>query len=529
MVLEADRLGCLTEVLVIAAALSIQDPRERPVDAQERAAAAARPVRRPALGLPRPTSTCGATCGSSRRPCPPAHFRRMCRAEMLHYLRVREWQDLVSQLRRVAKDLGLSAPSRTPAGRDRRRPGAPGAAGRAALARGPARRRTARLPRGPRARASRSGPARPWPGDRRRWVDGGRAGRDVTAVGPHRRARSSRRGSSRWPAHLVVAHLQRAALVGPPRRGHGLRAGHALRPAAGHRTPGRLRRHRPGGRRRAVHPARAGAGRLDAASRLRPGNALAVERDRGAGGPQRGVAICSPTRRTGSTSSTPRIPATIVSQRHFDRWWRTARRATPDLLTLDDAALRRGGGALATADAFRRPGRYGDVQLPIDVRSSSPAVGRRRRERARAGDVLPPARSASVQLAGARAARGAGTALDPLAPQGDPPQLRPRPDVRRRRAPAVTRPTSGADLRTALGTAPDRDRRAAGLPIRLGRSPDPRPSAAAFRRPRRRPPDGPVLGAGEDLLALQRHSRRGPKRRSPRPSPTRARRCAGTG
>jgi ATP-dependent helicase HrpA len=30
MVLEADRLGCVREVLVIAAALSIQDPRERP-------------------------------------------------------------------------------------------------------------------------------------------------------------------------------------------------------------------------------------------------------------------------------------------------------------------------------------------------------------------------------------------------------------------------------------------------------------------------------------------------------------------
>ena len=32
MVLEADRLGCADEVIVIAAALSIQDPRERPSD-----------------------------------------------------------------------------------------------------------------------------------------------------------------------------------------------------------------------------------------------------------------------------------------------------------------------------------------------------------------------------------------------------------------------------------------------------------------------------------------------------------------
>src|SRR6202023_3354720 len=37
MVLEADRNGCVREVMIIAAALSIQDPRERPVDAQQAA------------------------------------------------------------------------------------------------------------------------------------------------------------------------------------------------------------------------------------------------------------------------------------------------------------------------------------------------------------------------------------------------------------------------------------------------------------------------------------------------------------
>ena len=37
MMLEADRNGCVREVLIIAAALSIQDPRERPVDAQQAA------------------------------------------------------------------------------------------------------------------------------------------------------------------------------------------------------------------------------------------------------------------------------------------------------------------------------------------------------------------------------------------------------------------------------------------------------------------------------------------------------------
>ena len=51
MVLEADRLGCAEEVIVIAAALSIQDPRERPSDADRAGRPAARPLRRPGLGL----------------------------------------------------------------------------------------------------------------------------------------------------------------------------------------------------------------------------------------------------------------------------------------------------------------------------------------------------------------------------------------------------------------------------------------------------------------------------------------------
>src|SRR5262249_15362558 len=48
-------------------------------------------------------------------------FRRMCRNEFLHYLRIREWQDLVGQLRSIAPDLGVvesgepADPARVPA------------------------------------------------------------------------------------------------------------------------------------------------------------------------------------------------------------------------------------------------------------------------------------------------------------------------------------------------------------------------------------------------------------------------------
>ena len=106
MILEADRLGCLREVLVITAALSIQDPRERPVEQRARADQLHARFRDPRsdfmawLNLWRHLRTQQKEMGSSA-------FRRMCRQEHLNYLRVREWQEFESQLRTVAKQVGL--------------------------------------------------------------------------------------------------------------------------------------------------------------------------------------------------------------------------------------------------------------------------------------------------------------------------------------------------------------------------------------------------------------------------------------
>lgn len=104
MVLEAQRNGCLHEVMVIAAALSIQDPRERPEDKQQAAAEQhARFVDKNSdfisyLNLWEYLQEQQKESSSSR-------FRRMCRAEYLNYLRVREWQDVYGQLRQVARTL----------------------------------------------------------------------------------------------------------------------------------------------------------------------------------------------------------------------------------------------------------------------------------------------------------------------------------------------------------------------------------------------------------------------------------------
>lgn len=108
MLLEADSLGCAGEVMVIVAALSIQDVRERPADKQEQADAMHRRFADVTsdfltyLNLWRYLRT-------QQRELSGSAFRRMCKAEFLHYLRVREWQDVHQQLRQLARPLGLSA------------------------------------------------------------------------------------------------------------------------------------------------------------------------------------------------------------------------------------------------------------------------------------------------------------------------------------------------------------------------------------------------------------------------------------
>ncbi|WP_431679811.1 ATP-dependent RNA helicase HrpA [Kitasatospora sp. KL5] len=107
MVLEADRLGCVRDVMVIAAALSIQDPRERP--AEKRQAADDRHRR-----FNSETSDFLSYLAMWRyvreqqKELSSSAFRRMCKTEFLNYLRIREWQDVYVQLRTVAKQLGVT-------------------------------------------------------------------------------------------------------------------------------------------------------------------------------------------------------------------------------------------------------------------------------------------------------------------------------------------------------------------------------------------------------------------------------------
>ncbi|TAM85363.1 MAG: ATP-dependent RNA helicase HrpA, partial [Jatrophihabitans sp.] len=106
MILQAQQEGCVREVLVLAAALAIPDPRERPADQQD---AAARQHARFADAHSDFTAFLNLWdhLQQRRRALSGNAFRRMCREEFLHYLRIREWQDLVGQLRSIARDLGI--------------------------------------------------------------------------------------------------------------------------------------------------------------------------------------------------------------------------------------------------------------------------------------------------------------------------------------------------------------------------------------------------------------------------------------
>ena len=149
MLLAGERQGCLAEMLIIVSGLSVQDPRERPADQQQAADAAHRRFWAPASGG---TAVAAASAGDTTSNAKDAQqkdaqqkdvqkkeehpesegsdfltllrlwayvkdqqrelsgnaFRRMCRAEFLHFLRIREWQDLHAQLRQIGRELELN-------------------------------------------------------------------------------------------------------------------------------------------------------------------------------------------------------------------------------------------------------------------------------------------------------------------------------------------------------------------------------------------------------------------------------------
>ena len=112
MLVESGRYGVTREVIAIVAALSIQDPRERPLE--KRTQADQQHAR-----FADPTSDFITLLNlwnyleDTQREVSGNQFRRRVRSEYLNYLRVREWQDLYRQLSRAARQLGLTVGDRS--------------------------------------------------------------------------------------------------------------------------------------------------------------------------------------------------------------------------------------------------------------------------------------------------------------------------------------------------------------------------------------------------------------------------------
>ncbi|HEY3254463.1 MAG TPA: ATP-dependent RNA helicase HrpA, partial [Polyangiaceae bacterium] len=106
MIVAGVEEGCVAEVLILAAALNIQDPRERPRGLEQKADQLHqrfRDERSDFLGLLK-------LWAFVRAAKSVAELRRLCKDNLLSFLRVREWAEVHRQLEDVADELGSSAP-----------------------------------------------------------------------------------------------------------------------------------------------------------------------------------------------------------------------------------------------------------------------------------------------------------------------------------------------------------------------------------------------------------------------------------
>ena len=368
MILEADRNGCTREVLIIAAALSIQDPRERPADAQPQADEKHRRFADPDSDFTAYLNLWD-YLAERQRELSSSAFRRLCRAEYLNYLRVREWQDLRGQLQRLAGDLGVTVSSDT-AERSRvlvsllagllsqigmkAEPAATPAGGAQGAAQGPGAAGAGRRPRAEYlgARNARfaifpgSGLARKSPD----WIVA------AELVETSRLwARTVARIEPEWVEPLA-GHLVKRSYSEPhweKKRGGAV----ALEKVTLYGVP-------------LVTDRKVGYGRIDppAARELFVRHAL-VEGDwqtthRFFAENRRLLAEAEEVehraRRRGLVVGEDelfafydaRIPADVVSAQHFDTWWKQARRADPGLLTLTAADLLSDDAAQVSTDAY---------------------------------------------------------------------------------------------------------------------------------------------------------------------------------
>ena len=357
MILEADRHGCAEEVIVITAALSIQDPRERPAEKREQADQLhARFADEHSdfiafLNLWR-------YLREQQRALSGNQFRRRCHAEFLHHLRVREWQDLVAQLRQAAKQVDVTL-NRAEAEPD---------TVHAALLSGLLSQLGLKDPARREFQGARGARFALWPGSAlakrpptwvmvaelvetsRLW--GRVAARiDPRAVEPLAQHLVSRTyDEPRWNRKRAsVVATERVTLYGLP-----IVAGRTV--AYGGIDPELSRS-------LFIRSALV-EGDWEARHRFLAANRELLERvdELEARARRRDIRV---TDQGLYDFYDARIPADVVSGAHFDRWWRDARRADPDLLTFREADVAGEAAAALDRRAVPEAWRQGDLTLPL--------------------------------------------------------------------------------------------------------------------------------------------------------------------
>lgn len=111
IILAAERENCLAEMLIVAAALSVQDPRERPMELAEKADQAH------ALFADAESDFVGylrlwRAYHEQRKHLTGSKLRKWCKDCFISFVRMREWCDVHSQLKELAGEMGMKAAGR---------------------------------------------------------------------------------------------------------------------------------------------------------------------------------------------------------------------------------------------------------------------------------------------------------------------------------------------------------------------------------------------------------------------------------
>ena len=106
MILDAGKEGCMEEVIVIAAALSVQDPRDRPLEKEQAADQAHKPFINPASDFITLLNIWNRYHEVLKKEKTQNRMRRFCKDHFLSYRRMREWRDVRDQIGDILKEAG---------------------------------------------------------------------------------------------------------------------------------------------------------------------------------------------------------------------------------------------------------------------------------------------------------------------------------------------------------------------------------------------------------------------------------------